>query len=78
MTPEQFCYWLQGFAELHDEPPPPCTLLALRGERFGHLRIAREGPGFALVSLDATRAVLYLVHHSRSVDAGLWGAPRLV
>lgn len=21
MTPDQFCYWLQGFAELHDAPP---------------------------------------------------------
>lgn len=21
MTPEQFCYWLQGFAELHEAPP---------------------------------------------------------
>lgn len=21
MTPEQFCYWMQGFAELHDAPP---------------------------------------------------------
>lgn len=21
MAPEQFCYWLQGFAELHGQPP---------------------------------------------------------
>lgn len=21
MTPEQFCYWLQGFAELNQDPP---------------------------------------------------------
>lgn len=21
MTPEQFCYWLQGYAELSDSPP---------------------------------------------------------
>ena len=26
---------LQVYCELHDEPPPPCTLLAIRGERFG-------------------------------------------
>jgi hypothetical protein len=23
MTPEQFCYWLQGFGELSTEPPTP-------------------------------------------------------
>lgn len=23
MTSEQFVYWLQGFAELHQEPPTP-------------------------------------------------------
>lgn len=23
MTPEQFCYWLQGFGELSSEPPTP-------------------------------------------------------
>lgn len=23
MTPEQFCYWLQGFGELSKEPPTP-------------------------------------------------------
>lgn len=26
---------LQVYVELHDEAPPPCTLLAIRGERFG-------------------------------------------
>ena len=26
---------LQVYFELHDEAPPPCTLLAIRGERFG-------------------------------------------
>lgn len=25
---------MQVYVELHDEPPPPCTLLAIRGERF--------------------------------------------
>ena len=25
---------LQVYCELHDEAPPPCTLLAIRGERF--------------------------------------------
>lgn len=23
MTPEQFCYWLQGFGELNADPPTP-------------------------------------------------------
>lgn len=23
MTPDQFAYWLQGFTELHGEPPTP-------------------------------------------------------
>jgi len=31
MTPEAV---MQVYAELHDEAPPPCTLLAIRGERF--------------------------------------------
>jgi hydrogenase maturation protease len=31
MTPEAV---MQVYAELHDEPPAPCTLLAIRGERF--------------------------------------------
>jgi hypothetical protein len=25
---------MQVYEELHDEAPPPCTLLAIRGERF--------------------------------------------
>ena len=31
MTPEAV---MQVYVELHDEAPPPCTLLAIRGERF--------------------------------------------
>ena len=31
MTPEAV---MHVYVELHDEPPPPCTLLAIRGERF--------------------------------------------
>ena len=31
MTPEAL---MQVYVELHDEAPPPCTLLAIRGERF--------------------------------------------
>jgi hydrogenase maturation protease len=31
MTPEAV---MQVYVELHDEEPPPCTLLAIRGERF--------------------------------------------
>jgi hydrogenase maturation protease len=31
MTPEAV---MQVYAELHDAAPPPCTLLAIRGERF--------------------------------------------
>jgi hydrogenase maturation protease len=31
MTPEAV---MQVYEELHDEAPPPCTLLAIRGERF--------------------------------------------
>lgn len=31
MTPEAV---MQVYEELHDEPPAPCTLLAIRGERF--------------------------------------------
>ena len=41
---------LQVYAELRNEPPPPCTLLAIRGERFE----LGEPPGSsALVNLDA-------------------------
>ena len=31
MTPEAV---MHVYVELHDEAPPPCTLLAIRGERF--------------------------------------------
>lgn len=31
MTPEAV---MQVYVDLHDEAPPPCTLLAIRGERF--------------------------------------------
>jgi hydrogenase maturation protease len=31
MTPEAV---MQVYVELHDEEPPPCTLLAIRGEHF--------------------------------------------
>jgi hypothetical protein len=30
MTPEQFCYWLQGFAELSPESPTPEQWKAIR------------------------------------------------
>lgn len=30
MTPEQFCYWLQGFAELSGEQPTPEQWKAIR------------------------------------------------
>ena len=44
---------MQVYRELHAEPPPPCTLLAIRGERFG----LGEAPGAAaLVNLDAALA----------------------
>jgi hypothetical protein len=29
MSPEQFCYWLQGFAELNDAPPTPAQWLSI-------------------------------------------------
>lgn len=32
ITPEAV---MQVYVDLHDEPPPPCELLAIRGERFG-------------------------------------------
>jgi hypothetical protein len=31
MTPEAV---MQVFVDLHDTEPPPCTLLAIRGERY--------------------------------------------
>ena len=47
LTPEAL---LQVYAELRKEPPPPCTLLAIRGERFE----LGEPPGSAaLANLDA-------------------------
>lgn len=30
MTPEQFCYWLQGFAEITDGEPTPEQWKAIR------------------------------------------------
>jgi len=30
MTSEQFAYWLQGFSELHPEPPTPEQWQAIR------------------------------------------------
>lgn len=30
MTPEQFCYWFQGFAELNPEPPTKEQWQAMR------------------------------------------------
>lgn len=30
MTPEQLAYWLQGFAELHPEPPSAAQWQAIR------------------------------------------------
>lgn len=30
MTPEQLAYWMQGFAELHPEPPSPAQWQSIR------------------------------------------------
>jgi hypothetical protein len=30
VTPEQFAYWLQGFAELHSEPPTAAQWQSIR------------------------------------------------
>jgi hydrogenase maturation protease len=40
MTPQAV---MQVYVDLHDEAPPPCTLLAIRGERFE----LGEAPGVA-------------------------------
>ena len=40
MTPQAV---MQVYVDLHDEAPPPCTLLAIRGERFE----LGEAPGAA-------------------------------
>ena len=50
MTPEAV---MQVYVDLNDEPPPPCTLLAIRGERFE----LGEAPGAAALNhLDAAVA----------------------
>jgi hydrogenase maturation protease len=41
---------LQVYFELHDEPAPPCTLLAIRGERF---ELGQPPSQSALAHLDA-------------------------
>jgi hydrogenase maturation protease len=47
MTPQSV---MQVYLDLHDLPPPPCTLLAIRGETFE----LGEAPGaLALANLDA-------------------------
>lgn len=44
---------LQVYVELHDEPPPPCTLLAIRGE---HFELGQAPSARALAHLDAALA----------------------
>jgi len=41
------------YLELHDEAPPPCTLLAIRGERF---ELGEEVSPAAASHLDAALA----------------------
>jgi hydrogenase maturation protease len=41
---------LQVYGELRQEPPPPCTLLAIRGERF---ELGQAPSGAALLNLAA-------------------------
>ena len=50
MTPEAV---MQVYVELHDEAPPPCTLLAIRGERF---ELGEEVSPVAAGHLDAALA----------------------
>ena len=50
MTPEAV---MHVYAELHDEAPPPCTLLAIRGERF---ELGEEVSPAAASHLDAALA----------------------
>jgi len=50
MTPEAV---MHVYVELHDEPPPPCTLLAIRGERF---ELGEEVSPAAASHLDAALA----------------------
>lgn len=47
MTPEQFVYWMQGFAELHSAPPSPEQWQAIRD----HLALVfdKRTPAFATV-----------------------------
>jgi len=50
MTPEAV---MHVYLELHDEAPPPCTLLAIRGERF---ELGEEVSPAAAGHLDAALA----------------------
>ncbi|MCX7155693.1 MAG: hydrogenase maturation protease [Rhodocyclales bacterium] len=50
MTPEAV---MHVYVELHDEAPPPCTLLAIRGERF---ELGEEVSPAAASHLDAALA----------------------
>lgn len=50
MTPEAV---MHVYVELHDEAPPPCTLLAIRGERF---ELGEEVSSAAASHLDAALA----------------------
>ena len=47
MTPEAV---MQVYVELHDEDPPPCALLAIRGERF---ELGQPPAAAAMAGLDA-------------------------
>lgn len=53
MTPEEFCRWLQGFAELHGEPPNASQWNSIRE----HLQLLYQKKTSDLKDLvDAVRA----------------------
>ncbi len=54
ITPEAV---MQVYIDLQDEPPPPCTLLALRGERF------ELGAGLSPAAADHLEAALAWVRN---------------
>jgi hypothetical protein len=59
MTPEQFCYWLQGFGELGTEPPTPEQWQSIKEHLATAFRkVTPPGPGQLVPNVDWQRAGL--------------------
>ena len=52
MAPQDFCYWLQGFAELHDKPPTAAQWKAIQDHLA--LTFAKVTPQYDLAKIVKT------------------------